>query len=51
MDGIVAGLVGGWIAHRRPGESFPAFATRSTDEELAALAGIPAAPRKGQEAR
>jgi ferredoxin-nitrite reductase len=48
MDEVVAGLVGGWIEHRAPGESFPAFATRSTDEELAALAGIPAAPRKGR---
>jgi len=50
LDEVVAGLVGGWIDRRRPEESFPAFATRSSDEELAALAGIPAAPRKGREA-
>jgi len=48
MDDVVTGLVGGWVAARAPGESFPAFATRSTDEELAALAGIAAAPRKGR---
>jgi ferredoxin-nitrite reductase len=46
MNEVVAGLVGGWIERRAPGESFPAFATRSTDEELAELAGIPAAPRR-----
>jgi sulfite reductase beta subunit-like hemoprotein len=49
MDEVVAGLVGGWVERRAPGESFPAFATRSTDEELAALAGIPAAPRKARD--
>ena len=41
--------MGGWIDARRAGESFAAFATRSTDEELAVLAGIPAAARKGRD--
>jgi len=49
LDEVVAGLVGGWVERRRPDESFPAFATRSSDEELSALAGIPAAPRKGRD--
>ncbi len=51
LDDVVAGLVGGWVERREPGESFPALATRSTDEELAALAGIPAAPQKVREER
>jgi ferredoxin-nitrite reductase len=46
LDDVVAGLVGGWLASRTPNEAFPAFATRSSDEELAAFAGIAAAPRK-----
>jgi sulfite reductase beta subunit-like hemoprotein len=50
LDGVVAGLVGGWVERRHANESFPAFATRSTDEQLAALAGIPAAQRKGRDA-
>ena len=49
LDAVVGGLVGGWLERRRPTESFPAFATRSSDEELAALAGIGAAPRKERE--
>jgi ferredoxin-nitrite reductase len=49
LDDVVGGLVGGWLEHRRPEESFPAFATRSSDEELAALAGVAAAPRKERE--
>ena len=49
LDAVVGGLVGGWIDARSEGESFPAFATRSTDDELAALAGIPAARRKGRD--
>jgi ferredoxin-nitrite reductase len=51
LDDVVAGLVGGWVERRAPDESFPAFATRSTDEELAALAGIPAARQKAKEER
>ena len=49
LDDVVGGLVGGWLERRRPGELFPAFATRASDEELAALAGIAAAPRKDRE--
>jgi ferredoxin-nitrite reductase len=47
LDDVVGGLVGGWLARRRPGETFPAFATRSSDEQLEELAGVAAAPRKG----
>jgi ferredoxin-nitrite reductase len=50
LDDVVGGLVGGWLERRRPNEAFPTFATRSSDEELAALAGVPAAPRKDREA-
>ena len=46
LDDVVAGLVGGWLERRTANEAFPAFATRSSDEELAAFAGIAAAPRK-----
>jgi sulfite reductase beta subunit-like hemoprotein len=49
LDDVVAGLVGGWLERRSPNEAFPAFATRSSDEELAAFAGIAAAPRKDKE--
>src|SRR5882672_10418640 len=35
LDDVVAGLVGGWLERRNPNEAFPAFATRSSDEELA----------------
>jgi ferredoxin-nitrite reductase len=51
LDDVVGGLVGGWLERRRPGEGFPAFATRASDEELAALAGIPAAPRKDRDVK
>jgi ferredoxin-nitrite reductase len=40
LEQAVEGLVGGWIAGRREGESFAAFATRLSDEELGALAGL-----------
>jgi sulfite reductase beta subunit-like hemoprotein len=49
LDDVVAGLVGGWLERRSPNEAFPAFATRSSDEDLAAFAGIAAAPRKDKE--
>jgi ferredoxin-nitrite reductase len=49
LDDVVGGLVGGWLADRAAGESFPAFATRSSDDELAALAGVPAAARRERE--
>ncbi len=51
LEGVVGGLVGGWLERRRPAESFPAFARRSSDEELAALAGIAAAPRKDRDVK
>jgi sulfite reductase beta subunit-like hemoprotein len=52
LDVAVEGLVGGWIAQRRPAESFPAFAMRLSDDELGVLAGIePARKReRGEEA-
>ena len=46
LERAVEGLVGGWLARRAPGESFVAFARRSSDEELGALAGIE--PAKGR---
>ena len=39
LDVAVEGLVAGWLASRRPGESFRAFCDRSTDDELGTLAG------------
>ena len=43
-------IVGGFLAERAERESFPAFATRLTDEELGALAGRePARARAGRD--
>lgn len=39
LDEVVVGLVGGWVAAREGGETFRAFCDRSSDDELAALAG------------
>jgi sulfite reductase beta subunit-like hemoprotein len=52
LDVAVEGLVGGWVSKRRPAESFAAFATRHSDDELGALAGLePARKReRGEEA-
>ena len=52
LDAAVEGLVGGWIEGRRERESFAAFATRLSDEELGLLAGLePARKReRGEEA-
>jgi sulfite reductase beta subunit-like hemoprotein len=52
LDVAVEGLVGGWIDGRREGESFAAFATRLSDDELGVLAGLePARKReRGDEA-
>jgi ferredoxin-nitrite reductase len=47
LDATVEGLVGGWLAQRLDGETFPAFATRLSDDELAAMAGRPVATRRG----
>jgi ferredoxin-nitrite reductase len=40
LDGAVHGLIAGWIDRREPGESFPAFTRRATDDELGELAGL-----------
>jgi ferredoxin-nitrite reductase len=39
LDGVVEGLVSGWLDARRPEESFRAFCDRLSDAELGALAG------------
>jgi ferredoxin-nitrite reductase len=39
LDDAVVGLVGGWVAARQGGETFRSFCDRSTDDELARLAG------------
>ncbi len=49
LDATVAGLIAGWLQRREPGESFPAFAQRTSDAELAELAGRPAAARREKE--
>ncbi|HUK45754.1 MAG TPA: hypothetical protein VLV28_10710 [Gaiellaceae bacterium] len=51
LDAAVQGLIAGWIDRREPGESFPAFTRRATDEELGDLAGRePAKARQREEA-
>jgi len=49
LDEAVDGLVGGWIGSRRGGESFAAFATRLSDEELGELAGVEPAKKRERE--
>ncbi len=39
LDEVVVGLVAGWLAGRRPGETFRAFCDRLSDDDLGALAG------------
>ena len=46
LDQAVAGLVDGWLEGRRPAESFAAFATRLSDDELGALAGVEPARKR-----
>ena len=46
LDDAVAGLVGGWIEGRAEGESFRDFCDRTTDDELAVLAGREAHVRR-----
>jgi ferredoxin-nitrite reductase len=46
LDEVVAGLVGGWLEHRSPGEAFRDFCDRTSDEELGELAGREPARRK-----
>jgi ferredoxin-nitrite reductase len=52
LDAAVEGLVRGWIEGRREGESFAAYSTRLSDDELGVLAGLePARKReRGEEA-
>jgi sulfite reductase beta subunit-like hemoprotein len=49
LDIAVEGLVGGWVDGKRQGESFAAFATRHSDDELGALAGLEPARRRERE--
>jgi sulfite reductase beta subunit-like hemoprotein len=49
LDIAVEGLVGGWVEGRYQGESFAAFATRHSDDELGALAGVEPARRRERE--
>jgi ferredoxin-nitrite reductase len=46
LDDAVVGLVGGWVAARHGGETFRSFCDRSTDDELARLAGREAHVRR-----
>jgi sulfite reductase beta subunit-like hemoprotein len=39
LDGVVAGLVRGWVDARTEGETFRAFCDRRSDDDLVALAG------------
>jgi ferredoxin-nitrite reductase len=50
LDATVEGLVAGWLAARRPDESFRSFCDRSTDDELGALAGREPARARAKEA-
>ncbi len=50
LDAAVEGLVGGWVSGRRPDESFAAFATRHSDDELGVLAGLEPARRRERDA-
>ena len=49
LDVAVEGLVGGWVEQRRGGESFAAYATRLSDDELGDLAGVEPARRRERE--
>jgi ferredoxin-nitrite reductase len=47
LEPAVEGLLRGWLDEREPGESFPDFQLRLSDEELGALAGLePVVKRK-----
>jgi ferredoxin-nitrite reductase len=43
LDAVVVGLVGGWVAGRGDGETFRTYCDRTSDDELAQLAGREAA--------
>jgi ferredoxin-nitrite reductase len=47
LDDAVVGLVRGWVGTRAEGETFRSFVDRSSDDELAALAGREAARVRG----
>ncbi len=49
LDQAVDGLVQGWVLGRHAAESFAAFSTRLSDEELGALAGLEPARRRERE--
>ena len=49
LDAAVEGLVAGWVEDRREHESFAAFATRLSDEELGGLAGLEPAKKRERE--
>jgi ferredoxin-nitrite reductase len=49
LDVAVEGLVAGWIAGRCDGESFAAFATRLSDDELGLFAGLEPARKRDRE--
>ena len=46
LDDAVVGLVGGWVDRRGDGETFRSFCDRTTDDELALLAGREAHVRR-----
>lgn len=50
LDGVVHGLVGGWLEGRARGESLRAFFDRTSDEELGVLAGREPARSRREEA-
>jgi hypothetical protein len=47
LDDAVVGLVRGWVDARGEGETFRSFCDRSSDDELAVLAGREAARVRG----
>lgn len=48
LDTAVDGLVAGWLEQRMEKESFAAFATRLSDDELGALAGLEPARKRAR---
>jgi ferredoxin-nitrite reductase len=46
LDDVVAGLVSGWVAERGAGETFRTYVDRTSDDELAELAGRGASVRR-----
>src|SRR5439155_16703048 len=48
LDGVVEGLVQGWLDGRRDGETFRDFCDRASDDELGLLAGLE--PARAREA-